>query len=186
RRHHLWAGSRVEGHHLDRRVVYLGQRRHRELHIGHRASQQDGRHQQGRRDRAQDKGAGRIHWLPFVLPAPAMRAATFIPRCNLSTPSMTTTSPGVRPLSMITSSPSLGPTTTLRISTVLSSLTTYTNVPCGLRWTAAEGTMLTSFFVSTRARAFTNWLGNRVLSSLGKTALHLMVPVFGSIWLSTV
>src|SRR5262249_17729278 len=141
---------------LDRRVVYLRQRRHRQLVIGHCTSEQDRRHQQRRRDRSQNEGSGGIHWLPFALLSPAMRAATFIPRCNLSTPSMTTTSPGVRPLSMATASPSLGPTPTLRISTVLSSLTTYTNVPCGLRWTAAEGTMLASFFVSTSARAFTN------------------------------
>ena len=53
-----------------------------------------------------------IHWLPLALLAPVIRAATIVPRCNLSTPSMTTTSPGARPCSMATASPSLGPTTT--------------------------------------------------------------------------
>ena len=49
---------------------------------------------------------------------------------------------------------------------------------------ATVGTITTSRRVSTSRRAFTNWLGKRALSSLGKRALRRTVPVVGSTWLS--
>src|SRR5262249_35753565 len=88
RRDHIRAGARIEGQHLDRGVVHLRQRRHRQLVIGHCAGEQDGHHQQGRRDWSQDEGSGGIHSSPFALLVP--RAPTCIP-C-LPTPAITATS----------------------------------------------------------------------------------------------
>lgn len=56
--------------------------------------------------------------------APRLRGDTFAPGKSLSMPSVTTTSPGARPLSIVISSPSLGPISTSRSSTVSSDLTT--------------------------------------------------------------
>ena len=53
-------------------------------------------------------------------------------------------------------SPSVIPTTMLRTSTVLSGLTTYTNVDCGLRCTAAVGMITAPCLVSSSKRALTN------------------------------
>ncbi len=59
--HHLRAGAGIEGLHLDRRVVDLGQRRERQEAVGDDADQQDRHHQQRGRDRPQDEEARRVH-----------------------------------------------------------------------------------------------------------------------------
>src|SRR5262249_7596512 len=53
--------ARIQRGDLDRRVVDFGQRRQRQEAIGQDADQQDRRHQQRGRDRAQDEQARRIH-----------------------------------------------------------------------------------------------------------------------------
>jgi hypothetical protein len=79
----------------------------------------------------------------------------------LSAPSVTTISPGATPDSTATISPCVGPRLTGRMVTVLSSLTTYTNVPWVPRCTAAEGITVAPRLTSSCMRVFTNWLGNR-------------------------
>ena len=56
----------------------------------------------------------------------AARTVTLAPGCSLSMPSMTTVSPDANPEAMEVLSPSLSLTSTLRASTLLSGLTTYT------------------------------------------------------------
>jgi hypothetical protein len=65
-------------------------------------------------------------------------------------------------------------------------LTTYTNVPAAPRWIAAVGTRVALARVSTGIRTLTNWLAKSAPSAFGNSALSLMVPVAGSIWLSAV
>jgi hypothetical protein len=57
RGHHLGARARIQGLHLDGRIIDHRQRRQRQEMQGDQADQHDGRHQQGRADRAQDKEA---------------------------------------------------------------------------------------------------------------------------------
>ncbi len=54
--HHFGAGARIEGLHLDGRVVDLGQGRQRQELERHQAAQQDRRHQQRGRHRTDDEG----------------------------------------------------------------------------------------------------------------------------------
>ena len=61
RGHHIGTGARVEGLHLDRRIIDLGQCRQRQKTIGEDADQHDRRHQQRRRHRAQYEDAGGAH-----------------------------------------------------------------------------------------------------------------------------
>ena len=119
--HDVRARARIERHDLDRRVVHLRQGRDGKLLETDRSRDQEARHQQRRRDRPQDEGAGRAHgpaflcWRasPFPLSgarpaaeaAPAVASATFIPGCSLSTPSVTTVSPGAIPFRIAVSSP---------------------------------------------------------------------------------
>ena len=63
RGHDVGAGARKESEHLDGGVIHLGQRRDRQLVVGHGAGQQNGRHQQGGGHRAQDEDAGWVHCL---------------------------------------------------------------------------------------------------------------------------
>src|SRR5439155_13955406 len=150
RGHDLGAGAGVERHDLDRGVVDLRQRRDGELAETDGAGQQEPRHQERRRDRPQDERPGRTHVVPFRGPFPsALVTATFIPACNLSMPSVTTSSSGETPRVTAVSSPSVSRTSTFRISTVSSALTPYTNDDCGLRWIAAPGTITIPCSVST-------------------------------------
>src|SRR6185503_10410005 len=116
RGHHFRARARVEGHHEDRRVVDLRQRRKRQLAEGEQPGEHDRHHRERGRDRAQDEKARRIH----------RRAPTWTlaPSRRRSMPSTTTRSPTETPDSTATRSPSLGPSFTGRTLTVLSSFTT--------------------------------------------------------------
>ena len=61
RRHHFRAGARIEGLHLDRRIVDLRQGRERQERVGDDAGQQDRHHEQRRGDRTQNEGLGDVH-----------------------------------------------------------------------------------------------------------------------------
>jgi len=112
----------------------------------------------------------------------------------LSTPSVTTTSPGSTPAATTVVSASSGstadsaapPSVTGTIFTVFPPSTLYTKLaPVELCWMAGVGTSTAWRIVSTSTRAFTNWLGYSALSLLSNCALILIVPVVGSIVLST-
>src|SRR6266481_1150714 len=112
------------------------------------ACEQDADHQQSRGDRPKNEDARRVHrtgWLPFALAGgawPEGRALppeadlapgagfspwkctlTLLPSCSLSTPVITTTSPGSRPAVTSESSPSVVPMVTGRTVTVESGFT---------------------------------------------------------------
>ena len=61
RGHHLGTGARVEGGHLDGRIVDLRQGRQRQEAVADDADQQDRQHRQGRRHRPLDEYAGGVH-----------------------------------------------------------------------------------------------------------------------------
>src|SRR5215831_4948622 len=149
--------------------------------IAARGAPENGGHEQGGRHRTQNEGAGAVHEA-----VGGTWRSTRAPSRRRSAPVTTTSSPGVRPAVIATSSPSATPRVTSRARTVWSGLTTYTKALRLLRCTAADGTTVAPRFVSRSSRALTNWLGKRWLSSLGKTAFSLTVPVVWSTWLSMV
>src|SRR6202030_3226208 len=59
--HDLWTGARIEGLHLDGRVIDLGQGRDWQEAVGDDADQHDGGHQQRGRDWPQDERPGWAH-----------------------------------------------------------------------------------------------------------------------------
>src|SRR5439155_24800871 len=125
------------------------------------ARQQDGGHQARGRDRPQDEGPRRVHAPGLAAPLRSgARTWTALPPRSFSTPSTTTASSGARPVSIAVSVPVVGPTVTGRTSTVWSGFTTYTNVPCEPRCTAATGTMTAPLRTSSSSRTFTDRLGN--------------------------
>src|SRR5262249_53314560 len=128
--------------------------------------EQEADHQQRCRDRPEDERPRRAH-----------RASTLVPCCSLSMPSVTTVSPAESPLLIAVSSPSVSRISTGRISTLRSAFTAYTNVDCGVRWTAAVGTITVSRTVPSNRRAFTNWFGKSALFLLAKVVFTFTVPV---------
>ena len=120
RRHDVGPGARVEGEHLDRRIVDLRQRRDRQLVVGDGAGQHDRRHEQRGGDRPQDEEPRRVHAAGFecVPSCSVSRACTSVPLRSLSTPSITTTSPAASPDSIAASVRPAGPTVSVRTSTV--------------------------------------------------------------------
>src|SRR6202040_4384270 len=109
-------GPGIEREDLDGGVVPRGQGGDRRSTVGEGARQQEGGHEQGRRDRPQDERARQVHG-PF-------RSAMAAPSRRRSAPSTTTCSPTARPRSIDTSSPSVTPTPTWRTATVRSGRTT--------------------------------------------------------------
>src|SRR5205085_7417969 len=201
RGHHLGARARIEGEYLDGRVIDLRQRRDRQLAIRDHANEQQRDHQQRSRNRPQDEKARRVHppsferWrpppaLPGAAPAGGLisgraeATSTCAPGRKRSTPSVTIVSPGRRPSAIAWRWPSRGPSFTGRKATVLSDCTTYTNIPCAPRCTAAAGTITASRSVSSFMRTLTNWFGKRPRSSFANCAFSFTVPVCGSTWLS--
>src|SRR5262249_36850681 len=124
---------------LNRRVVDLRKRRHRELAKRDDARQEHADHQQRRRDRPEDERARWIHRLvlPLVATAPdfprsRVRASslsdrvapTRLPACSRSTPCVTTISAGRIPATTSERSSSTVPSVTFRIATDWSGFTT--------------------------------------------------------------
>src|SRR5207244_13010294 len=125
----------IERQHLNGRIIDLRQRRDRQQPVRHRAHQQNGDHQQDGRHRPQNKWPGQVHpgsFSPlavfadgfFFPPVSGSRGTTCVPCVSLSRPSVTTISPGSRPLSTEVLFPSVGPVTISRRSTVESAFTT--------------------------------------------------------------
>ena len=61
RRHDVGTRAGIKRDDLNRRIVDFGQRRHRQLLIGHKSGEQNPDHQQRCRDRPPDEGLGDIH-----------------------------------------------------------------------------------------------------------------------------
>ena len=77
RRHDVRTRARIQRHHLDRRVIELGQRGQRQHAIRDDAHEQDGEHQQRRRHRPEDERTRRIHRpSTFALRAPVFALGT--------------------------------------------------------------------------------------------------------------
>ena len=114
RGHHIRAGPGIEREHLDRRVIHLRQCRDRQLAVGHGPCQEDGGHEQRRRDRAQDERPRGVHESDLRLRAllSIVCNRTLLPARNLSNPSTTTSSPGDSPFSIDTLLSSMVPTAT--------------------------------------------------------------------------
>src|ERR1035437_3829452 len=155
RRHHVRTRARVKRHNLDGRIVHLRQRRHGQLPVGDQPGQHQPDHQQRSCNRPEYERARKTHGVPASGTA-AVCTLTCDPCCSLSTPSVTTRSPAARPVAMAITSPWVAPTVTLRISTVWSGLTTYTNKPCWLRWRPAAGIRIALCKVLTSSLALTN------------------------------
>src|ERR1700674_5938503 len=133
RRHGLRIGPRQLRGDLQRRIIDVGQRRHRQKPVGDQAPDQQPDHQQGGRDRPLDERRGNVHGIGacWALCAAASSAAwpcrivTWVPGCSLYCPSTTTCSFAVSP-ELMSACPSLiWATVTVRSSTVLSGLMTY-------------------------------------------------------------
>src|SRR5208283_3655099 len=187
RRHHLRARPRIERQDLDRRIVHLRQRRHRQLRVSDNAHQHDGRHQQRRRNRTQNKRTGRAQGalLPLGLAAIGfveMEIAAL--SCSLSKLLVASTAPGWIPVTCAVVA--FVTPTVIGVRCALFSAITYTNAACPLCCTAALGISVAPSSVFTSSRTFTNWLGNNDESALANSARAFTVPVVVSIWLSSV
>ena len=169
--HGLRARARQRRAHLDGGIVDAGQRGHRQRAKRHRPEQQDGEAQQRRHDRAIDEDAREVH----SGPVPSLAA---IHRHDLrageerNCPSVTTVSPGRRPLAITTLPPQAAPIVTGRISTGLSGLTAYTKCPCWPLCTASAGTTTAFWMVSSISVTVTNWPGHNVRSAFSNVALR--------------
>src|SRR5262249_46589245 len=106
----------------------LGECRHRQLAVRDKSREEDGHHEQRGGDRPKNEEARRTH-RPLPPDAGAGRppdSETLLPSCNLSTPSVTTVSPGVSPETISVRSPSAVPSVTVRTVTVRSGWMRYT------------------------------------------------------------
>src|SRR3954465_4689666 len=124
------------GRHLDGGEIHVGQIAHGQVAVGLDAEEQDPGHHQRGHDRTLDERLGDVH---VPLPAAPPFTCTFVPGESRSCPSVTTTSPGLSPLSITASFSSELPTVTARDSTVPSCFTTKAYCPCWPRWMATAG-----------------------------------------------
>ena len=152
---------RIEGEHLNRRIVHFRQRRYRKLKVRNPTSQKQRRHQQSRRHWTQNKWPRGIHWvgaaLPLVLFCPCVwrRATTWTPFSRRSNPLVARLTPAFTPCTAVFWS-SLVSVVIGCTLTALLGWRTYTNAAVPLCYTAAEGTSVTFRSVLTSRRAFTN------------------------------
>src|ERR1019366_4299646 len=154
--HRLGARSRKRRGHLDGRKVYVRQVRNREEPVAHDAEEEDPHHHERRGDRTPDEDLGNIHLI-----------ATFAPGARRSCPSVTTRSPGARPLSITDHCCQVRRTTTVRFSTVSSALMTYTYEPCCPAWTAGVGATTEFASVASVSETFVNCPGQSARSRFG-------------------
>src|SRR5205823_4184838 len=127
----LGAAARQARVHRDDRVVDVGQVAHRQQAVADDAEQQDPDHHQRGRDRTADEDLGEVHCRvppplapPPAAPPPASRTSTFAPGPIRNCPSVTTVSPGLRPLAITASTSSERSTWTGRELVVESRLST--------------------------------------------------------------
>src|SRR5207237_4854354 len=168
----------------NRRKVYIGQIAHRQQAIAHDPEHQDPEHDQGGHHGPANEEFGDVHdysprargfWefcaVPVLLPVvdgvtAACFNSTLAPGTNRNCPSVTTRSPGVRPLSTTACPSLLRLTITGRVSTVMSGLTTKTNCPCCPFWIACEGITIAFGWLARVKTTSTNCPGHRRRSGL--------------------
>ena len=114
---------------------------------------------------------------PRPPPARPVPSVTRDPGSRRRCPSVTTTSPGVRPFSTTISWSTRCAVMTGRCSTVESGLTTNTNWPSCPVWTACDGTTTAFGSVVSRRETRANWPGQSRRSLLSKIAFSLIVSV---------